>query len=163
MLFRSLRTTNCSRPRIDCACEQHDALQKTTPHALREYRRNPSVSCSLPSSAPNQTLPVPAWLASVSGSLSWLSLPSRCPRRYNAASHRLKRHRWRCNSSLVRKVLFVLDQLGQAAARNADAIIADGLCLRQFGLQLFGWCGHARMIDVTPAACNHSRATGSAY
>ena len=109
-------------------------------------------------------LPIlPAWLASVSGSLSWLSLPSRCPRRYNAASHRLKRHRWRCNSSLVRKVLFVLDQLGQAAARNADAIIADGLCLRQFGLQLFGWCGHARMIDATPAACNHSRATGSAY
>ena len=64
------------------------------------------------------------------------------------------------DSLFAGKVLFVLNQLGQTAARDCNAIIADACGLRHFEFELFGRCGHARMIDATPDTCNCSLATG---
>jgi len=52
----------------------------------------------------------------------------------------------RCGSRLSRLMLFVFHQFREAAIAHADAIIADGCRLAHVGCELFGWCGHARIM-----------------
>ena len=80
--------------------------------------------------------------------------------RDNAENHRLQGTDGAGDSLFAGKVLFILNQLGQTAARDRDAVIADARGFGHFHFELFGRCGHARMIDATPNACNRLSATG---
>ena len=78
----------------------------------------------------------------------------------DAENHRLQSTNRAGDSLFAGKVLFILNQLGQTAARDRNAIIADACGLRHFEFELFGRCGHAGIVTGPESFCNRPLATG---
>ena len=78
----------------------------------------------------------------------------------DAENHRLQSTNRAGDSLFAGEVLFILNQLAQTSARDRNAVIADARGFGHFEFELFGRCGHARMIDATPDTYNRSPATG---
>ena len=74
--------------------------------------------------------------------------------RDNAENHGLQRTDRAGDSLFAGEVLFILDQLGQTAARDRNAVIADARGFGHFHFELFGRCGHAVRIARAIAAVN---------
>ena len=72
----------------------------------------------------------------------------------DAEDHRLQGTDGAGDSLFAGKVLFILNQLGQTAARDRNAVIADACGFGHFKFELFGRCGHAGRIARAIAAVN---------